>query len=108
MSSCHLSCCSLDMQRPLGEDKDHHDEIVTCQRRVANFKLGVLRLHRRPVGHRDRFWGEDVTRMEGELDNCQQVLRLVEDEKHHGIGHWTVVRAQQLRHQAKALIQNKR
>ena len=108
--SCQVvvSCCSLDWQRPLGEDLDHPDEIVRLQRKVANYTLGVTRLHARPVLARDRFWGADVTRMEGELDNCLQLLRLEEDTRRRGKGHWSLVRAQQLLHQAKALAQNRR
>ena len=70
-----VSCCSLDWQRPLGEDLYHSDKIVMCQRQVANATLGVLRLHGRPVLARDRFWEPDVIFMEGKLDIVQQTLR---------------------------------
>ena len=107
MSSCHVSCCRLDYQRPLGEDFDHPDDIVWYQRVVANLMLGVLRLHRRPVFDKDRFWGYDVTYMEGELANMQQTLRVHEDERDQGTGHWVLVRLQQLMHQYETLIQNR-
>ena len=108
--SCQVvvSCCSLDWQRPLREDVDPPDEIVRLQREVANLTLGVTRLHARPVLARDRFWGVDVTRMEGELDNSLQLLRLEEDDRRQGTGHSSRVRLQQLLHQMEALAQNRR
>ena len=115
MSSCCVkllcqvvvSCCSLDWQRPLEEDLDHPDDIVWYQRLVANLTLGVTRLHGRPVLARDRFWGVDVTLMEGELDASLQTLRLCEDARRYGTGHWSLVRAQQIVHQVKVLKKNR-
>ena len=105
MSSCDVSCCRLDWQRPFGEDFDHPDDIVWFQRRVAPLKRGVEHLHGRPVGYRDAFWGTNLTRMEGELDNAQKMLRLCEDVKDNGRSYWAMVRHQQLLQQLKALWQ---
>ena len=107
-TSCHVSCCRLDCQRPLGEENNHPDRIVCLERVVANVRLGLSRLHKRPVGDRDRYWGRDVTRAEGHLANTLDLLRLYEDVKENGGGHWAIVRAQQIRHQAaKALLPNR-
>ena len=107
VSSCHVSCCRLDWQRPPGEDLDHTDVIVKGQRLVANLTLGVSRLHRRPVGDRECYWGYDVTFMEATLADMQGVLRLNEDMRDHGRGHWSVVRHRQLLHQHLALFQDR-
>ena len=69
--------------------------------------LGVRRLHARPVLARDRFWGADVTQMEGHLDTSLQALRLWEDVRRHGAGQSSLVRAQQIEHQEEALRQNR-
>ena len=100
-------CCSLDLQRPLGQDVDPPDKVVRWQRWVADLTLGVSRLHSRPVRARDRFWGHDVTRMEGHLANAQSYLRLCEDERDHGSSHRTLVRLQQILQEQKTLTQNR-
>ena len=100
-------CCSLDCQRPLGQDVDPPDGVVRWQRWVANLTLAVSRLHSRPVLARDRFWGHDVTLMEGHLANAQSYLRVCEDVRDHGSSHWALDRLQQIEHQWKALYQNR-
>ena len=106
VTSCHISCCRLDWQRPFGEDLVHPDQIVECQRYVVNLTLGESRLHRRLVLDRDSFWGDDVTKMNGELVSMQRLIGWLEDVRDQGRGPSSEVSLQQLRHEWDALQQN--
>ena len=99
-TSCHVLCCSLDLQRLPGEEWYHPDELVMCEREVAMYQRAVMRILARPVGDREWYWGQEVVNLEGRLAVAQDFLRLSERNKKTN-----AVRLQHLRRQWEALEQ---
>ena len=102
-----VSCCRLDVQRPPGEELDHPDPVVNWERRVAVYERALEQLLRRPVGQREWYWGQQVTRMEDYLVNNQGWLSLWQAERDGGTDLVTVDRARQLQRQLDALYQSR-
>ena len=108
MYNCHVSCFRLDLQRPPGEELNHPDRVVTCERQVAVFERGLERLVSRPVRDRERYWEEEVVKVEARLAVLQDFLRLCQAERDGETGLGSVEdRARQLLHQVKAITQHR-
>ena len=105
---CLVSCCSLDVQRPPGEELRHPDRVVFLERQVAAFKRGLRRLRGRPVRQREWYWGHEVAKVEGLLAITQRWLS-VEQAKRDGetVDLVTLDRQRQLRRQLDALRENR-
>ena len=69
----------MELQRPLGEERCHHDHVVQMQRRVANYEAGLNRLFRQRVKDRALDWDYEVTRMKDFLTTTRQKLRFAQD-----------------------------
>ena len=102
-----VSCCSLDVQRPPGEELIHPDRIVTLERRVAAYERALEQLLRRPVGQREWYWGQQVTRLEDYLATYPGWLSLMEAERDGRTDLVTVDRVRQLQCQLDALYQSR-
>ena len=106
MYNCHVSCFSLDVQRPPGEELRHPDDVVACERQVAMCERGLERLVSRPVRDREWYWGQEVVMVEAKLAVLQDLLRLCQAERDGETGLGSVEdRARQLTHQWKAIEQ---
>ncbi|KAK2138835.1 hypothetical protein NP493_7038g00001 [Ridgeia piscesae] len=97
----------LDVQRLPGEELYHPDRIVTLERQVAVYERALEQLLRRPVGQREWYWGQQVTRMEDYLVNNQGWLSLWQAERDGRTDLVTVDRVRQLQCQLDALYQTR-
>ena len=108
MYTCLVSCCSLDVQRPPGEELRHPDQVVHFERQVAVYKRALRRLLARPVGQREWYWGHQVAKVEGFLATVQGMLSLEQAERHgETVDLVTLDRWRQLDRQLDALRENR-
>ena len=103
MYNCDVLCFSLDVQRPPGEELNHPDDVVFCERQVAVFERGLERLASRPVWDREWYWGQEVVKVKAKLAVVQDFLRLCQAERDGETGLGSVGDRAQLVHQWKAI-----